>query len=884
MNVKRIKNALNLTIIISFLTFIAYAVNATEISVPSTHELLVNSSTIETATDINNSGVLKLTSGAINLSGNWLNSGTFNGGTSGTVEFTGLGISTIKGDNSFINFKCIQAGKQLNFEEGKTQIISGAWTLTGALGNLVKLRSTTPGTQWKVDPKGTRNISFVDVKDSNNINATTINPSSSVGEGSTNNNTNWFVISNTTTTTTSTTTSTIPGASTTTISITTSTIPGASTTTTLTTTSTTSTIPVASTTTTSTTTSTIPGATTTTTIPGEETVAPTAEFDADPIGGFVPLEVRFTDKSAERPTSWQWDFGDGNFSSEQNPTNVYKTEGDFTVKLTVTNSAGSNNEVKLGLIAVDPIPPCSAAFNADKTTGFAPLEVNFADKSSGNPTSWQWDFGDGDISEEQNPNHVYQREGIFSVSLSINAACGTGEFTQTNLINVTKKPEPIADFTANPTAGFAPLDVQFNNISTGDPTSFAWEFGDNGSSSEEHPEHTYKTAGIFTVSFVTSNQSGADLETKINLINIQAGEPPTADFSATPLTGFAPLNVQFNDTSAGNIENWTWTFGDGVVSSLQNPNHVYLNAGFYNVKLLVSGSDGIGSENKVNFINVIEGVGPTAAFLAEPLVGNAPFTVHFIDTSSGDISNHIWEFGDGDISIEQNPVHTFKTPGSFNVKLIVSGKNGTSEEIKTGLIEVKDGKSPTAAFIADKNTLDDTDETEELTVSFSDLSSNPLEDDNISREWDFGDNTKGDEKNPEHTYTGKEGETFTVSLTVLNSEGVDTITKPALISLTVADVPGVADLTVSPTSAKKSLRQKNAIVTALNSNDTPVSGVEITATANGNGVKVSPQKAVTDVNGIAEFRFKFGFKSKDGEIIFTADEVSVSIVQEKKSN
>ena len=167
----------------------------------------INTSVLNVEGDVTNVGTLQTSTGSINLNGNWSNAGTFNAGTSGTVAFTGSSVSTITGANTFANFTCTQSGKQLSFEAGKTQTISSTWTLTGSSGNLIKLRSTTAGTQWKVDPKGTRSISYVDAKDSNNINSTIINPTNSTDSG---NNTNWFSISATPTPTPSTGDTTAP--------------------------------------------------------------------------------------------------------------------------------------------------------------------------------------------------------------------------------------------------------------------------------------------------------------------------------------------------------------------------------------------------------------------------------------------------------------------------------------------------------------------------------------------------------------------------------------------------------------------------------------------------------------------------------------------------
>ncbi|MFH0764489.1 MAG: GLUG motif-containing protein, partial [Candidatus Omnitrophota bacterium] len=127
--------------------------------------------------------------GDINLSGDWTNAGTFTHSSKQVTFNDATQVSHIYGTTSFYDLTCTTAGKELQFEAGATETIVGTLTLTGAAGNLVKLRSTSSGTQWKIDPQGANNISFVDVKDSNNIRGSYINPANSVDSG---NNTNWF--------------------------------------------------------------------------------------------------------------------------------------------------------------------------------------------------------------------------------------------------------------------------------------------------------------------------------------------------------------------------------------------------------------------------------------------------------------------------------------------------------------------------------------------------------------------------------------------------------------------------------------------------------------------------------------------------------------------
>ncbi|MGR3320188.1 MAG: PKD domain-containing protein [Candidatus Anammoxibacter sp.] len=280
--------------------------------------------------------------------------------------------------------------------------------------------------------------------------------------------------------------------------------------------------------------------------------------------------------------------------------------------------------------------------------------------------------------------------------------------------------------------------------------------------------------------------------------------PPTASFRANPLAGFAPLKVQFADTSSGDVSNWNWNFGDGLISLRRNPAHEYENPGLYNVKLTVIGEDGIDVKEEEAFIEVLEGEGPTAAFFWEPFTGNAPFTVKYFDQSSGDLSKWEWDFGGGEISNDPNPEHIYNIPGTFTVQLTVETVNGNSGT-KTWPITVREGVEPSVGFTAEvisksvvksaakssKVTANAEEETNEFTVQFTDWSSTPG-DEIISWEWDFGDGgEKSGMKNPEHTYTGTDADAFDVSLTVENTQSTDSSTKPAFVSRTAEIVPGL---------------------------------------------------------------------------------------------
>ncbi|MDX1994988.1 MAG: PKD domain-containing protein [bacterium] len=145
--------------------------------------------------------------------------------------------------------------------------------------------------------------------------------------------------------------------------------------------------------------------------------------------------------------------------------------------------------------------------------------------------------------------------------------------------------------------------------------------------------------------------------------------------------GTAPLTVQFTDTSTGEVTGWLWDFGDGTTSTEQNPSHTYNAAGTYTATLTVSGPGGT-SEPSTTTINVLAGA-PTASFTTDVTEGTAPLTVQFTDTSTGEVTGWLWDFGDGTTSTEQNPVHTYEAAGTYTATLTVSGSGGTSEPSTT---------------------------------------------------------------------------------------------------------------------------------------------------------------------------------------------------------
>jgi PKD repeat protein len=222
---------------------------------------------------------------------------------------------------------------------------------------------------------------------------------------------------------------------------------------------------------------------------------PKAAFTATVTG----QQVNFVDESTDGPTAWQWSFGDSGTSTVRNPIHIYTTAGAFTATLTATNSFGSDSISQVVTIA--PGTPPKSVFTY-KANG---LQVNFADASTGSPSSWSWSFGDSTQSTQQNPIHLYPAYGNYTVSLQVTNAAGSNSSSQ--IVTLAAAPAPVASFTVTTNTGNK--QANFVDTSTGNPTSWTWDFGDATSSTQQNPIHVYATANTYTVTLTAANSGGS---------------------------------------------------------------------------------------------------------------------------------------------------------------------------------------------------------------------------------------------------------------------------------------------------------------------------------------------------------------------------------------
>lgn len=245
-------------------------------------------------------------------------------------------------------------------------------------------------------------------------------------------------------------------------------------------------------------------------LPDDGSMART-DFAADVEVGPAPLTVTFADASSGDPSAWSWNFGDGTTSTEQNPTHTFTDPGDYSVSLTVTRpGVGTDTVVKEGFIrALTPLE--LVGFSADNLSGPTTLSTAFSAVINGSLDGIQylWDFGDGATSTEAAPAHNYTAVGTFSVTLTINGLAGSDSLTRTNYITTT------APSGANFSFNRLGLRTEFNDSSTGSPTSRRWDFGDGTIllGNQTNPTHDYATNGTYVVTLTVDGPGGMDMRT-----------------------------------------------------------------------------------------------------------------------------------------------------------------------------------------------------------------------------------------------------------------------------------------------------------------------------------------------------------------------------------
>ncbi|MEO0724666.1 MAG: PKD domain-containing protein [Bacteroidota bacterium] len=280
--------------------------------------------------------------------------------------------------------------------------------------------------------------------------------------------------------------------------------------------------------------------------------------------------VQFTDASfaVDGITSWFWDFGDGNTSTEQNPFHTYFEEGVFDVTLTIESeecgTVSTTYHICIGDGGGIGGPTCQAFFFFEQPNPDDLLTYQFIDFSLGVASAWLWDFGDGNTSSEQNPVHTYELEGTYQVSLTI-----FSEDCESTVQIGLQAGENVWYGDLSCRAWFLPIinpgtfEVYFINLSSADAVEFLWDFGDGTTSTDPLALHTYSEPGTYTATLTTTNEEGCTntFSVEITLNGEEDGFQSNPVFSLVNdteevLTVTPSLQVAPNPTDANTMISW----------------------------------------------------------------------------------------------------------------------------------------------------------------------------------------------------------------------------------------------------------------------------------------------------------------------------------------
>ncbi|MEN8225301.1 MAG: PKD domain-containing protein [Bacteroidota bacterium] len=508
---------------------------------------------------------------------------------------------------------------------------------------------------------------------------------------------------------------------------------------------------------------------------------PTVYFTWDPDPTCLGGATSFFGTSGKPIVMWNWDFGDGQTSTIQNPVHLYPLAGAYTVTLIVTDVDGCS-DTAINTVDVGDIPDVDFTFNPDPTCLNSVTNFYGTSTVASTVTSWSWDFGDGGIGFTQDAIHTYLSAGTYTVILSIQDTNGC-----TNSISypVTVNQLPTANFFHDgPTC--LNDSVHFTNISTtpnGYITTWEWDFGDGTSTTVTFPDdpnvvHSYPNTGTFQVTLtITDSDDCSDFTFRD--VNIVAN--PAADFTFTSACNQQP--VDFTDLSSPNggnsLVSWYWEFGDpgsGInnTSTLQHPSHIFTSDGTYSVIMVVSNTDGCTDSITYDVtVSALPDVQITTD--SDTICVNA--IANFYGSGSASLVTWLWAFGDGGTSILQNPQYSYASPGTYTVTLTGTDVNGC-DSTATHTMTVNPPPS------ADFNT--SSPACEGFPMDFFDISSSP---NGWITEWHwyFGDGTDTvvlfpDPPNVTHTYTLSGS--YIASLVITSNAGcTDSITHEVTISV-----------------------------------------------------------------------------------------------------
>jgi len=398
----------------------------------------------------------------------------------------------------------------------------------------------------------------------------------------------------------------------------------------------------------------------------------TADFTYQTSDGLFcnPSYVQFTQTSSGNPHGFVWSFGNGTGSNSPNPLAIYPNAGTYTVKLIVVYETNTVTVTKTIVIN----PSITASIGYDRNYICKPGDINFTATSNGNIAGYTWDFGDNSgiiTTSANNITHNYSNFGVYKVTLKATDVSGCFAITNTT---ITVQPPPITG-TISPTSGCIPANVSFNAKAVipvnSSVTNYAWDFGDGSpiaSTVTNTISHVYSSTGNYSPSLTVTTNEGCT--NNFPFTKIAFGTPPFNHIAYPVKTTICGSETAKFVSKATNANSYFWNFGDGSTATVTDTValHKYKTLGTKNISVTpaYNGCRGITITFQINVVGVIASYNYSNSCTDKK-------TFSFNNTSQGNLSTVLWDFGDGSPTVNTvNAIHTFPSSGSFVTKLTVT--------------------------------------------------------------------------------------------------------------------------------------------------------------------------------------------------------------------
>jgi len=422
---------------------------------------------------------------------------------------------------------------------------------------------------------------------------------------------------------------------------------------------------------------------------------PTPKFTSNLQVACAPATIQFTDQSTPGQgsiASWSWDFGDGQTSTDPNPSHAYTQTGYYNVRLNVTNSGGCSLATTYNRF-IRIVPGVQPDFTWSQTSGScaAPFDITFTNQTAGPGTlTYSWDLGNGTpASNQANPSTTYPANSPYTVNLTATSSFGCSASTSKTISFQGSAPVITA-----PDNACLNVPVTFQNGSSPAPLSSSWDFGDGTTSTLTNAEKTYASPGTYTVTLTNTYGSCSSTATK----TITVGSATAASFTADKTTGCkVPTTVNFTDQTGGGTS-WLWDFGDGTTSTLQNPSHIYTNLGKFDVSLnVITNSGCTNALTKTQYIRL----GAPQVFVSsastQGCVGDPIKPVSGIGAPDG-VAAYLWTAPGAtpSSSTSATPTFVYSAEGNYNITFQINTNDGCTASQTFSNIVVIGNKVPAA--------------------------------------------------------------------------------------------------------------------------------------------------------------------------------------------